>query len=549
MDRRTLLSLAGGAAFAGALKPKDSAAETIRLPGLDQTPPSGRRPRRGVIVGQVEGALAGQRIIADGGNAVDGIVAAALVAGVVDMSATGIAGYGGHMTIAMVGKPVVSIDLNSTAPASARHDMFDADEEGRVPGRVNEIGWLSAGVPGTLAGLQLAADRFGARPFRQLLLPAIEIAEEGFLLGPAARAVSRSLEFIRRDPGASELLLVEGQPPEPGTLFRNPRLAAMLETLANDNSVESFYKGPIARVIAEAFHRNGGLVTMSDLSTYEARVVEPLRMDWLGQSVYTAPLTAGGATMMQTLNILRALGSDGEALASAHTRLECLRVAWRDRLELFGDPEASDVPIERLLSDDYAAEAASSVSAAVRSRTPLDISTVSREQDGTIHLSAADPEGNMATITFTHGGSLGSRVVVPELGLILGHGVSRFDPRPGHPNSPGPGKRPLHNMCPTILVKDGKPWLACGGRGARRIPNATFDVVVGALQGKSMADAVAAPRMHTEGNLDLVLEESFSDDEVEALEAMGYEVRTGRSATISAAEIAPETGHMSVAHR
>ena len=155
----------------------------------------------------------------------------------------------------------------------------------------------------------------------------------------------------------------------------------------------------------------------------------------------------------------------------------------------------------------------------------------------------------MVALTLTHGGSFGSGVTVPGLGLILGHGVSRFDPRPGHPNSPGPGKRPLHNMCPTIVARDGRPWLALGGRGGRRIPNAVFDVLAGVLTGKSMDEAMAAPRMHTDGNMRVTLEESLPEADVDAIRQMGYEVRTGQSATVSAAAIDLDSGDLMTALR
>jgi gamma-glutamyltranspeptidase/glutathione hydrolase len=502
------------------------------------------------VVGHREGAVAGQRIIEAGGNAVDGVVAAALVAGVIDIGACGPGGYGGHMTIAMANRPVRVIDFNSTAPAAARHDMFDASADGSVPGRVNEIGWLAAGVPGTLGGMQLAADRFGTWSIGDLLAPAIGFARDGFTLSEGmSRSIGRSREIFRQDPGSADLLLVDGEPPSPGTVFRNRDLAEMLESFAEAGSVDGFYRGEIARIIAAAFQSNGGLVTLDDLAAHQAREVDPLVFEWRGQTVYTAPLTAGGATIFEALSILRALDSSGGSLSSSRARLESLRIAWKDRLELFGDPEHADVPLARLLSEPYAREMAGRVAAAIDRGEALPMQTLSREQDGTIHLSSADDQGNMAALTLTHGGSFGARVTVPGLGLILGHGVSRFDPRSGQANSPGPGKRPLHNMCPTIVSRGGRPWLALGGRGARRIPNAVFDVLVGVLAGQTMDEAMAGPRMHTDGNMRVTLEASWPESDVEAIRGMGYEIRTGRSATISAAAIDPDSGALITTQR
>ena len=538
VDRRTALTILAGSLAAGVINPRATLGHPRRKVG------------KGVVSGHLQGAAAGQRIMEDGGNAVDGIVAAALVAGVVDIGACGPGGYGGHMTIAMVNRPVRVIDFNSTAPVAARHDMFDTAPDGSVPGRVNEIGWLAAGVPGTLGGMQLANDLFGTRSIGDLLAPAIGLARGGFPLPEGTvRGVRSSLEILRRDAGSAELLLVDGEPPSPGAIFRNPDLATMLESLADAGSLDGFYRGEIGRIIAGAFQDNGGLVTFDDMAAYQAQEVDPLVFEWMGQTVYTAPLTAGGATIVEALSILRALDSSGGSLGSSRARLESLRVAWKDRLDLFGDPEHSDVPLARLLSAPYAGEMAGRVAAALDRGRALPIETLSREHDGTISLSAADDEGNIAALTLTHGGGFGSRVTVPGLGLILGHGVSRFDPRPGHPNSPGPGKRPLHNMCPTIVARDGRPWLALGGRGGRRIPNAVFDVLAAVLTGKTVDEAMAAPRMHTDGNMRVTLEESWPEADVNAIRQMGYEVGTGRSATVSAAAIDLDSGEFITALR
>jgi gamma-glutamyltranspeptidase/glutathione hydrolase len=527
IDRRQMLKMIAGTSALGLL-------------GCRPQLPSGT----GVVVGQAEGAEVGRRILAEGGNAVDAIVAAALTAGVVDIQSCGIAGYGGHMTIAMAGRRVTAIDFNSIAPASARHDMF-VGPNGEIDRNAHQVGWLSAGVPGTLGGMQLALDRYGTKSLRQVLGPAIEFAAEGVPLSqPAVRSIEYSVEHLRRDPASANLLLIEGEPPTPGITYRNVDLAAMLTRLSEDNSVESFYRGDIGRQIAAEFERNGGLVTAEDMAAYEARVVEPIRLDWLGQSIYTAPLTAGGATVMETLSILRALDENGTQLESPHARLEALRIAWDDRLRLFGDPEHSEVPIDRLLSEDYAQAMAARVAEAVETRQPLDLATPVREQHGTIHLSAADGDGNFVALTLTHGAGFGAKVTVAGLGLTLGHGVSRFVPNPGHPNSPGPRKRPLHNMCPTVVVENDRPWLALGGRGARRIPNSVFDVLCGILSGDSVRQAMDNPRMHTTGNLDLRLEDRWAPDQVTAFTEMGYDVQEGRGATVSTAYLDSDTGSL-----
>jgi gamma-glutamyltranspeptidase/glutathione hydrolase len=240
--------------------------------------------------------------------------------------------------------------------------------------------------------------------------------------------------------------------------------------------------------------------------------------------------------VLEALAVLRKIGWRSVASFDDRRRLiEALRVAWRDRLKHLGDPEQADVPTQRLLSEEHIASLADEVTRAIETGKPVSAGTDGRPAGGTVHLSAADSRGNFAALTLTHGGSFGAGVTVPGLGLILGHGMSRFEPTPEHPNSPGPGKRPLHNMCPTIVERDGRPIAALGGRGGRKIVNSVCGVlarVAGA--GSSFADALAAPRAHTEGDLALILEKSWPAEDTSQLTSIGYRVNTGPHATVSA---------------
>lgn len=514
-----------------------AAASSLPLPG-SATPVS-----PGIVIGEPTAAEVGARVLAAGGNAVDAAVSAALTAAVVAVSACGIGGYGGHMTIALPGQPVKSIDFNSIAPDAARSDMFAPGPAGKLRDSIHH-GWLAAGVPGTLAGMELALRRFGTIRFREALAPAMKFAREGFEIDAAfARAIANAAPQFERDEGSNRLFFRDGKPLAEGDTFRNPDLAALLETLAAADSADPFYRGRIARTIAAAFARNGGLVSRADMAAMRAREARPIRFEWRGYEIQTAPLTAGGATIIQTLAILKAL--DWTAIvdpdARNHARLEAMRIAWSDRLRLFGDPNQAEVPLDRLLSEDYATQMADRVRKAIEQRKPLDLETPPpREQGGTIHLSAVDRQGGMAALTLTHGDGFGARVVVPSLGLLLGHGVSRFDPRPGHPNSPGPRKRPLHNMCPTIVTRDGRPILAVGARGGRRIPNAVLAVLLEFVGGdRPMPEAIDAPRMHTEGNRAVVLDDRWPQSGARPFESMGYEVRRQSVAIVSAVSADP----------
>jgi gamma-glutamyltranspeptidase / glutathione hydrolase len=208
------------------------------------------------------------------------------------------------------------------------------------------------------------------------------------------------------------------------------------------------------------------------------------------------------------------------------------------------------VPIDRLLSERYSKQSADRIRAAIKDKMPVEAQSDNRPARGTIHLTAADASGMMAALTFTLGDSLGAQVAVDGFGLILGHGMSRFDPRPDHPNAVGPGKRPLHNMCPTIVTRDGQPVLALGATGGRRIVNTVFDVLANDIgQGRSLADAVKAPRVHTEGDLLLTLEAAWPTSVTDHFKQLGYILRTAPAASLNAIERDPSAGTLSSASR
>lgn len=327
----------------------------------------------------------------------------------------------------------------------------------------------------------------------------------------------------------------------------------MLESLASDNSTEAFYRGDIAKQIAAAFAANGGMVSAADMAAYQAKEVEPLKITWGDWSIHTAPLTAGGATILHAMLLLESLKwaeRDPASVDAAMLQVEALRYAWQDRLEFFGDPQRGGSRLNELLEPSAIRSAAGQIEKAVATKQPLAVRVTSRPDQGTINLSAVDKNGNLAALTLTHGGAFGAGVTVPGLGLTLGHGMSRFDPHPGHPNSPGPHLRPLNNMCPTIICKNDKPLFALGARGGRKIPNAMAEAVLQIVaRGKGLAEAIAAPRMHTEGTLALQFEKAWPESQVESLKKLGYAVTTAASATISAAGVGNEPSKFVAAMR
>lgn len=526
ITRRKMLEWTGKVVVAGALTP---------LGAFGKSENSAHA--FGAVVGDVEAAKIGEKILRDGGNAIDAAVASAFSAGITSPSKCGLGGYGGHAIIALTNGKITAIDFNSAAPQAARADMFPLNGNGKVKNNLNMVGWLAAAVPGTAAGLGLALERHGTLSLREILSPTIDLCEKGMRV-PKVSALD---DASRNDPRPDS-----AQPQRffPANAAQNASLLKLLKTLAERNSVDSFYRGDIAQTIADAFQKNGGIVTARDMAAYRAREVDPLKLDWNGMTIHTTPLTSPGLMMLEAFSILKTLDwQELAALPRLHAKIEALRIAWRDRNEFFGDPEKVSVPIKQLLSSQHAEKMASAIRRAVKEGTAISQTIEPNPDEGTINITAADAHGNMIALTLTHGSSFGARVSVEELGMVLGHGMWRFDPRPGRPNSPGPGKRPINNMCPTIVTRGGKAIFAVGGAGGTRIPNSIYEVLINYVGlGATMQKAMQAPRIETDGTLKLGVEKTHSSTEQSFLKQIGYKTGLTYSAYVSAATFDPKNG-------
>ena len=492
----------------------------------------------GYVVGEPVVEEIGAKILAEGGNAVDALIATALAGAITQPHQTGIGGYATQGIFAVGGgKRIAALDANTVAPAAFTKDIFKPDAKGEVPDRKNYHGWLSTGVPGVIAGLKRALDEFGTMSFADVLQPAIALARDGFKVPASLSAmITRFKGSFEKDAGTARLYLPGGAAPVAGSLFRNPELAEVLSTLAKANSIEPFYRGDIALRIAEGFAKNGGMVTKDDLAAYQARLIEPLKFSWGEHTIHTPPLLCGGITVLQMLAILKALKWDTIQNGAQRLvlRVEAMRLAWRDRLHLLGDPEFGPVPHERLLSEDYAVECAEKIRAAVNAGKILEPDFKTTTQDGTLSFSACDKHGNIASLTLTHGEGFGEHVTVEGLGLTLGHGMSRFDPRPDHPNAPGPRKRPLHNMVPVLITKGMQPVVAIGGRGGRKIPNAMLEFLTQhVIRRRPFGESLKSPRLHTEGGKLVEHQKDWPKASLNALQQVGYTLKPGGSATLS----------------
>ena len=458
----------------------------------------------GIVMGEPKAAEVGNRVLQEGGNAIDAIVAAALAGAIHAPNQYGIGGYGGHMIVRTANGTIKCIDFDTIAPAGAQ---------------VATYGWRASGVPGILAGLQLALDRFGTRGFKSLVEPAIALAENGFAISEGlAKAIRSREKELKQDPASARLYFPDDN------VLRNPDLADMLRRLAAQNSARDFYEGQIARQIAAAFAKNNGLVTAKDLADYKAVELLPLQLKWKDYTIYTSPLPAGGLTVLRMFAILKELPVD---LLNEHALLESMRVAWHERLTKLGDR----VSLDTLSAPEVLAK---KVETAVKRGKPVEESTASQPHRGTVHLNAGDAAGNVAALTLTHGEAFGACVTVDGLGLTLGHGMSRFVSEPAHPNTPAAGKRPLTNMCPTLVMRDGKPVMALGAAGGRLIVNTVFHVLWNFVNGMNLQEAIRAPRWHTEGDLQLAMENAWPDHVRERFAKLGYEIKTGGSAVARA---------------
>lgn len=507
------------------------------------------------VVGQPEADTAAVNVLKKGGNAVDAAVTAALLACVVAPHQTGIGGYGGMMVFYMNGE-VGCIDFNTVAPGAATPRTFEViRSDGRfgslVKDRANETGHRAISVPGVLAGLALGLEKHGRIPLADALGPAIRACKNGFRVSAGlAAAVEGGEKRIRTFPDTARLLLVDGELPTTKDRLANPNLGKILEQVAQ-KGVDEFYKGRIADRIVKHIQENGGLLSREDMEAYEAREVRPVHAACMGYDLYSAPLCGSGASLLQMCRIAEVAELDlwaRDAARLAHGMTETMRAAWLDRYRHFGDPKVVKVPLDAILSDIGIGAAGREIADHISEGTRGQSLLRPLYSGGTTHISVVDRDRNMAALTLTHGPSWGSGVTIPRMGLLMNAGMSRFDPGSGLPNSVGPGKAPLVNMCPGIIMKDGNPFMAFGASGGTRIPGSLFQVLARRLVLDEDLDwAVSAPRVHSEGNEWVIMEEEFGEMAPAYLKSVGYTLRKGRAAAhIRAIEVTDSGGLLAV---
>ncbi|MCB9639408.1 MAG: gamma-glutamyltransferase [Myxococcales bacterium] len=497
-----------------------------------------------VATDHVLASRAGLAVLKAGGNAVDAACAAAFAVGVVNPAGSGIGGGGFMMYLPEgKGKKAKVLDFRETAPRSAHAKMYL--QQG-LPRFASREGGLAVGVPGEVAGCATAVRRWGKLSLEQVLMPAIHLARQGFPVGShLARTLKSQRQHLRRWPGLNLIFAAGGEPLAKGDVLRRPALARALQDIAKFGP-KVFYRGWIARDIVATVRRNGGILTMQDLASYQAKERAPLQVQWKGYDVFLMPPpSSGGITMLQTLQILDHFPMKQLARRPSsylHLLTEALKHAFADRARFLGDTDFVKVPLAYLQDPAYAKRLAARIKK--DNVLPLDQygtkkipPHASHRGGGTSHISVIDADGNAVALTTTINTSFGSRVVAEKSGIILNNQMDDFAANPGKPNAFGlmqgfsnavaPLKRPLSSMSPTIVSRDGKAVLSVGASGGPTIITGTLQVLLDILLlGKDPAWSVAAPRLHHQWFPPLLfMESAFSQDVIGALRSLHHRIK------------------------
>ena len=484
-----------------------------------------------------------QKVLKEGGNAIDAAVTAAFVLAVTQPRSGNIGGGGFMMISSEKQNDVVAIDYREKAPAKATYDMF-LNTEGDVDSKLSRYSHLAAGVPGTVAGLAMALDKYGTIGLFDAMAPAIKLAEEGFIVTQRFSDGFKNKEDMlkRWDSTARIFYKTDGSYYEPGDLFKQKDLAATLRRIAK-NGAREFYEGETAKLLVAEMDKHGGLISLEDMKNYSPVIRTPVHGTYRGYDVYSMPPpSSGGVHLIQILNILEGypVAKDGHNSArNIHLMAEAMKLAYADRSQYLGDEDFVQVPMKKLTSKEYAT--------ALRKKIDDEKITpsnhirpgefLSYESNETTHFSIVDKFGNAVSNTYTINFSYGSGVVVEGAGFLLNNEMDDFSAKPGVPNAYGliggeankiePGKRMLSSMSPTIVKKEGKNFLVTGSPGGSRIITTTLQVIMNVIDHNlNILSAVAAPRIHHQWLPDeLRIEEGLSPDTIRILREKGHEVK------------------------
>ncbi|TIR28971.1 MAG: gamma-glutamyltransferase [Mesorhizobium sp.] len=491
-----------------------------------------------VVTAQHLASRVGVEVLKKGGNAVDAAVAVGYALAVVYPNAGNIGG-GGFMTIRFKDGRSTFLDFRERAPLASTKTMF-LDKDGEPVKGASLDGYLAVGVPGSVAGFETAREKYGTLTRQDLMAPAIRYAKDGFVLeqGDVA-SLERGAERLAKNAAAAAIFLKpDGKPYAIGERLVQADLAASLSAISEQGR-DAFYKGPIADGIVRASAEKGGILAKADFENYAVRELEPVTCNYRGYEITSSPPpSSGGAIICEILNVLEFYPLSYLGAGSAETvkiMVEAMRHAYVDRNSALGDPDFVDNPVEKLLDKAYAKE--------IREKIDPFRAGVSQElmpkgfgeSQETTHYSIVDNDGNAVAVTYTLNGSFGAGVVADGTGILLNNEMDDFTQKPGVPNLYGlvqgeanaiePRKTPLSSMSPTIVAKDGKPFMVIGSPGGSRIITITLEAIVNVVDhGMNIQEAIDAPRIHHQWLPDTVYIEPFglSPDTEKLLAGMGY---------------------------
>ena len=496
------------------------------------------RATHGMVVSQeATASKVGAGVLKAGGNAIDAAIATAFALAVVHPAAGNIGG-GGFIVFRPASGDPAAYDFRETAPAAATPAMFLT--AGRYDSAKHHESHLSVGVPGTVAGLHLAWKQHGTLPWKRLVQPAIALARDGFPLSEAlAASLARVLPSMKRYPASIAQFSRNGVPYGPGETFRQPDLARTLARIA-DKGPAGFYEGETARLIEREMAANGGLITRGDLRAYTPERRVPLRGTYRGYEILSMPpISSGGTALIQMLNVLEGypLAANGWGSAqNTHLLIEAMRRAYADRARHLGDPAFNpSMPIDRLISKDYAASLRATIQAGRASRSSPASFEWPREPGETTHFSVVDAARNAVSLTYTLEAGSGSKIVVPGAGFLLNNEMGDFNAGPGltdatgligtEPNLAAPGKRMLSSMTPTIVTRDGRLFMVTGSPGGRTIIATVLHTILNVIDyGMNAQEAVDAARFYHQWLPDTAYYErnGLSPDTLAILNRLGH---------------------------
>ncbi len=495
-----------------------------------------------VVSQQYIASRVGRDILQQGGNAIDAAVATGLALAVV-LPRAGNLGGGGFMLVYLKDKKeYIAIDYREMAPAKAHRNLF-LDADGNVDNRKARFSHLSAGVPGTVAGLDLALKEYGTMSWEQVIAPAIKLAEEGFEVSwDLARNLQRRSSRLQSPATRKAFYKADGDYYRKGEIFKQPDLAWSLKQLKKHGK-KAFYEGEIAKRLVADMENNGGIISMQDLAAYKPKVRAAIKGTYRGYEIFTMPPpSSGGIHLVQMLNILEnfpvtELGSN--TADEIHLLSEVMKLAYADRSKHLGDTDFFPVPTDWLLSKKYAKQLAAKVN--FKKATPsTEIEAGSKpvyESPDTTHYSVVDKWGNAVSNTYTLNFSYGSGIVAEGTGILLNNEMDDFSAKPGTPNAYGliggeansieAFKRPLSSMTPTMVLKDGELKLVTGSPGGSRIITTVLQLIVNFIDHKmNVAEATHTARIHHQWLPDvLFVEPSINQDTIRLLEAKGHKIR------------------------